>query len=80
MYIIDTYGKKQLTISNLLFVFLGKPLAFASSFINDITNGIQNRPDFVLKPDNDKTFKTVTEPYPWLALDFEQPRLVKSVS
>ena len=44
-----------------------------------MSNQIQHEPDHVLKADNQELFQTVMEPYPWLAIDFEEPRIVNSV-
>ena len=54
-------------------------MAFASSFVNDVVNGVQHKPNLVLDSTTEKVFKTVIEPYPLLVIDFEEPRIVNSV-
>ena len=54
-------------------------MAFASSFVNDVINGVQHKPHLVLDPATEMVFKTVIEPYPLLVIDFQEPRIVNSV-
>ena len=55
-------------------------MAFASSFVNDVVNEVQHKPHLVLDSTTERVFKTVIEPYPLLVIDFQEPRIVNSVS
>lgn len=64
-----------------LLSFLGKPEAFASSYVNDGTK--KYMPSYSIDGeigDEEKSFKSINEPYPWISIDFGEPRMVDSVT
>lgn len=66
-----------LTLNEIQPLLLGSPLAFASSFVH--YEGVKYEPQNVLI-DSEGAFKSLDEEFPWIAIDFQEPRIVESVN